>query len=143
MIFFIDFLTLVLLIEIFAAVSTPTQCQMLLSVAQKISNTLEQCRLLLLAMRKFPNLVFEHGVSNTDFLIHKCTVVRDVIAHTFIHTSSCNRVFINLFQIWFLSTELVTFTLVFLVQNIHAYGILKEFNCIFYIIACLNFLQIK
>lgn len=95
MIFFIDFLTLVLLIEVFAAVSTPTQCQMLLSVAQKISNTLEQCRLLLLAMRKFPNLVFEHGVSNTDFLIHKCTVVRDVNAHTFIHTSSCNRVFIG------------------------------------------------
>lgn len=60
-----------LFLEIFAAVSTPTQCQMLLSVAQKISNTLEQCRLLLLAMRKFPNLVFEHGVSNTDFLVHK------------------------------------------------------------------------
>ena len=55
---------LIFLTEIFAAVSTPTQCQMLLSVAQKISNTLEQCRLLLLAMRKFPNLVFEHGVSH-------------------------------------------------------------------------------
>lgn len=116
---------------------------MLLSVAQKISNTLEQCRLLLLAMRKFPNLVFEHGVSYIDFLIHKYTVVREVNTHTFIHTSTCNRVFVRKFQIWFLSTELVTFTLVFLVQNIHAYIILKEFKCIFYIIACLNFLQIK
>eukprot|EP00105_Crassostrea_gigas_P024221 XP_011444406.1 PREDICTED: integrator complex subunit 10 [Crassostrea gigas] len=56
------------LTEIFAAVSTPTQCQMLLSVAQKISNTLEQCRLLLLAMRKFPNLVFEHGLKLLDTL---------------------------------------------------------------------------
>ncbi|XP_061165472.1 integrator complex subunit 10-like [Saccostrea echinata] len=56
------------LTEIFAAVSTPSQCQMLLSVAQKISNTLEQCRLLLLAMRKFPNLVFEHGLKLLDTL---------------------------------------------------------------------------
>jgi hypothetical protein len=65
-------------VEIFAAVSTPTQCQMLLSVAQKISNTLEQCRLLLLAMRKFPNLVFEHGVGILCIVLHvycTCTLI--------------------------------------------------------------------
>jgi hypothetical protein len=48
--------------EIFAAIPT-TQCQMLLSLANKMTDTLEQCRLLLLAMRKFTSLVNEHGVN--------------------------------------------------------------------------------
>ncbi|KAK3107684.1 hypothetical protein FSP39_019808 [Pinctada imbricata] len=56
------------LTEIFAEVSTHVQCQMLLTVAEKISNTLEQCRLLLLAMRKFPNLVGEHGLKLLETL---------------------------------------------------------------------------
>ena len=56
-------LNLSFLSDIFAAISTQCQCHMLLKVADKISGTLEQCRLLLLAMRKFSNLVEEHGVS--------------------------------------------------------------------------------
>ena len=48
--------------EILAAIPTHVQCQMLLSVSQKITDKLEQCRLLLLAMRKFPDLIKEHGV---------------------------------------------------------------------------------
>ncbi|KAK3580142.1 hypothetical protein CHS0354_013417 [Potamilus streckersoni] len=57
------------LTEIFAAVPTHIQCQMLLSVAEKISDKLEQCRLLLLAMRKFPNLIVEHGLKLIDTLV--------------------------------------------------------------------------
>jgi len=49
--------------EVLAAIPTQVQCQMLLSVAEKISDKLEQCRLLLLALKKFPNLIKEHGVS--------------------------------------------------------------------------------
>ncbi|XP_060067611.1 integrator complex subunit 10-like [Ylistrum balloti] len=51
------------LTEIFAAISTHSQCEMLLHVADKMSDTLEQCRLLLLAMRKFASLVDEHGLT--------------------------------------------------------------------------------
>ena len=50
-------------VEILTAIPTQVQCQMLLSVSEKISDKLEQCRLLLLALKKFPNLVKEHGVS--------------------------------------------------------------------------------
>lgn len=46
-------------------------------------------------MRKFLNFVFEYGVSNIDFLIYKCTVVRDVNVYIFIYISLCNRVFIS------------------------------------------------
>ncbi|XP_048236906.1 integrator complex subunit 10-like isoform X1 [Haliotis rufescens] len=55
--------------EIFAAFPTHIQCQMLLNVAEKISNVLERCRLLLLAMRKFPNLVVEHGLKLVELLM--------------------------------------------------------------------------
>lgn len=50
------------LTEIFAALTTPTQCQMLISLSNKMTDILEQCRLLLLAMRKFTSLVNEHGL---------------------------------------------------------------------------------
>ncbi|PVD20529.1 hypothetical protein C0Q70_18685 [Pomacea canaliculata] len=63
------------LTEIFAAIPTHIQCQMLLSVADKISSTLEQCRLLLLAMKNFPNLVQEHGLKLVDLLIMEETKV--------------------------------------------------------------------
>ncbi|KAL8594282.1 hypothetical protein ACOMHN_000984 [Nucella lapillus] len=59
---------LTLLTDIFAAIPTNVQCQMLLTVAEKISNTLERCRLLLLAMRNFPSLVQEHGLKLVDLL---------------------------------------------------------------------------
>ncbi|KAL5019854.1 hypothetical protein ScPMuIL_002746 [Solemya velum] len=58
------------LTEIFAAVSTHVQCQMLLCVAEKIIDKLEQCRLMLLAMRKFPNLVSEHGLKLIESLLN-------------------------------------------------------------------------
>ncbi|KAJ8315831.1 hypothetical protein KUTeg_007981 [Tegillarca granosa] len=58
----------VFLTEIFAAISTHTQCQMLLNVAEKINDTLDQCRMLLLAMRKFSNLVNEHGLKLLETL---------------------------------------------------------------------------
>ncbi|XP_076449243.1 integrator complex subunit 10-like [Babylonia areolata] len=57
-----------LLTDIFAAIPTQVQCQMLLTVAEKISNTLERCRLLLLAMRNFPSLVQEHGLRLVELL---------------------------------------------------------------------------
>ncbi|ESP02366.1 hypothetical protein LOTGIDRAFT_237998 [Lottia gigantea] len=56
------------LTEIFAAIPTHVQCQMLLSVADKIGDVLERCRLLLLAMKKFPNLVVEHGLKLIEML---------------------------------------------------------------------------
>ena len=62
--------------EIFAAIPTHMQCQMLLTVAEKITNTLERCRLLLLAMRNFPSLVQEHGVSNFPSLVQECGMVK-------------------------------------------------------------------
>ncbi|KAJ8316269.1 hypothetical protein KUTeg_006283, partial [Tegillarca granosa] len=58
----------VFLTEIFAAISSHTQCQMLLNVAEKINDTLDQCRMLLLAMRKFSNLVNEHGLKLLETL---------------------------------------------------------------------------
>ncbi|XP_052827261.1 integrator complex subunit 10 [Octopus bimaculoides] len=58
-----------LLTDIFAAVPTNVQCGMLLCMAKKISDILEQCRLLLLAMRKFPNLVTEQGLTLIETLI--------------------------------------------------------------------------
>ncbi|KAK7114581.1 integrator complex subunit 10-like [Littorina saxatilis] len=60
-----------LLTEIFAAIPTHVQCQMLLTVAEKISNTLERCRLLLLAMRNFPSLVQEHGLKLIELLMNE------------------------------------------------------------------------
>ncbi|XP_055958775.1 integrator complex subunit 10 [Patella vulgata] len=56
------------LTEIFAATPTHVQCQMLLSVADKMNDVLERCRLLLLAMKKFPNLVTEHGLKLVEML---------------------------------------------------------------------------
>ena len=61
--------------EIFAAIPTHMQCQMLLTVAEKITNTLERCRLLLLAMKNFPSLVQEHGVRNPPNLVLEHGVV--------------------------------------------------------------------
>lgn len=58
-----------LLTEILAAIPTQVQCQMLLNVSEKISDKLEQCRLLLLALKKFPNLVKEHGMKLVETLM--------------------------------------------------------------------------
>ncbi|XP_005110561.1 integrator complex subunit 10 [Aplysia californica] len=57
------------LTELFAAIPTSTQCLMLLRVSEGISNVLERCQLLLLAMRKFPNLVQEHGLKLVEMLV--------------------------------------------------------------------------
>ncbi|XP_041373547.1 integrator complex subunit 10-like [Gigantopelta aegis] len=56
------------LTEIFAAIPTHIQCRMLLNVAEKIVDVLERCRLLLLAMKKFPDLVSEHGLKLVEML---------------------------------------------------------------------------
>ncbi|XP_060581049.1 integrator complex subunit 10-like [Ruditapes philippinarum] len=61
--------TTAFLTEILTAIPTQVQCQMLLSVSEKISDKLEQCRLLLLALKKFPNLVKEHGRKLVDTLL--------------------------------------------------------------------------
>ncbi|XP_064617560.1 integrator complex subunit 10-like isoform X2 [Liolophura sinensis] len=57
------------LTDIFASIPTQVQCQMLLRVANTINNTIEQCRLLLLAMKKFPSLVNEHGLKLLETLL--------------------------------------------------------------------------
>ena len=50
---------------------------MLFTVADKMTNTLDRCRLLLLAMRNFQNIVHDHGVSFED--IYSRIVVMDFI----------------------------------------------------------------
>lgn len=57
------------LTEVLAAIPTHVQCEMLLSVSEKMTDKLEQCRLLLLAMRKFPNLINEHGLKLIETLL--------------------------------------------------------------------------
>ncbi|XP_059177730.1 integrator complex subunit 10-like [Physella acuta] len=57
------------LIDLFAAIPTSTQCVMLLRVSESISDVLERCQLLLLAMKKFPNLVKEHGLKLVEMLV--------------------------------------------------------------------------
>ncbi|KAL4228480.1 Integrator complex subunit 10 [Mactra antiquata] len=57
------------LTEILAAIPTQVQCQMLLSVSERITDKLEQCRLLLLALKKFPTLVKEHGMRLVETLL--------------------------------------------------------------------------
>lgn len=85
--------------EIFAAIPTNVQCQMLLSVADKISSTLERCRLLLLAMRNFPNLVQEHGVSSTldhlhtKFVSFVCKILNCYFSAAFLLCNSWPAVF--------------------------------------------------
>ncbi|WAR06027.1 INT10-like protein, partial [Mya arenaria] len=55
--------------KVLAAIPAQVQCQMLLSVAERITDKLEQCRLLLLVLRKFPALVKEHGLKLVDSLL--------------------------------------------------------------------------
>ncbi|CAL1538493.1 unnamed protein product [Lymnaea stagnalis] len=57
------------LTDLFAAIPTSTQCVMLLRVSETISDVLERCQLLLLAMKKFPNLVKEHGLKLVEILV--------------------------------------------------------------------------
>ncbi|KAH9507713.1 Integrator complex subunit 10 [Bulinus truncatus] len=61
------------LTDLFAALPTSTQCLMLLRVSETISDVLERCQLLLLAMKKFPNLVKEHGLKLVEMLVKEET----------------------------------------------------------------------
>jgi len=61
------------LTELFAAIPTSTQCQMLVHVSDTINDTLERCQLMLLAMRRFPNLVQEHGLKLVEMLVKEET----------------------------------------------------------------------
>ncbi|KAK3709782.1 hypothetical protein RRG08_028815 [Elysia crispata] len=59
------------LTELFAAIPTATQCGMLAQVSKTISDVLERCQLLLIVMRKFPNLVPEHGIKVMEMLVQE------------------------------------------------------------------------
>ncbi|XP_055890645.1 integrator complex subunit 10-like isoform X2 [Biomphalaria glabrata] len=64
---------LTFLTDLFAALPTSTQCLMVLRVSETISDVLERCQLLLLAMKKFPNLVQEHGLKLVEMLVKEET----------------------------------------------------------------------
>ncbi|BFZ12741.1 hypothetical protein BsWGS_15780 [Bradybaena similaris] len=61
------------LTDLFAAIPTSTQCLMVLRVSESISDVLDRCQLLLLAMKKFPNLVQEHGLKLIELLLKEET----------------------------------------------------------------------
>jgi len=61
------------LADLFAAIPTATQCHMLLQVSESISDTLERCTLMLMAMRRFPILVQEHGLKLVEMLVKEET----------------------------------------------------------------------
>ncbi|CAG5126669.1 unnamed protein product [Candidula unifasciata] len=61
------------LTDLFAAIPTSTQCLMVLHVSESIPDVLDRCQLLLLAMKKFPNLVQEHGLKLVEMLLKEET----------------------------------------------------------------------
>ncbi|GFS16131.1 integrator complex subunit 10 [Elysia marginata] len=59
------------LTDLFAAIPTSTQCGMLAQVSKTIPDVFERCQLLLVVMRKFPNLVPEHGIKLMETLVQE------------------------------------------------------------------------
>lgn len=59
------------LADLFAAIPTATQCGMLAQVSKTIADVMERCHLLLVVMRKFPNLVPEHGIKLMETLVQE------------------------------------------------------------------------
>lgn len=45
------------------------QCEMLLKATEQCFNTLEKAEMLLLLLKRFPESVVQHGVSETDTII--------------------------------------------------------------------------
>lgn len=54
---------LIILTDLFAALPTTLQCHLLLRIADGSKDVLEQCRLMLLVLQRYPERIPEEGVS--------------------------------------------------------------------------------